>query len=67
MNRIILINGTYGVGKTTIAKSIMNNNDENFVVLDPDEDYNELVEKGMLYMLGWPMQTSKVYLRYFRQ
>ena len=67
MNRIILINGTYGVGKTTIAKSIMNNNDENFVLLDPDEDYNELVEKGMLYMLGWPMQTSKVYLRNFRQ
>lgn len=52
MNRIILINGTYGVGKTTIAKSIMNNNDENFVLLDPDEDYNELVEKGMLYNVG---------------
>lgn len=66
MNYVVIINGTYGVGKTSVAKLIAKECNNNFVMMDPDEYYNQLIEQGQLLKIGWPMQSSKGYLREFR-
>lgn len=66
MNYVVIINGTYGIGKTSVAKLIAKNDKKNFVMMDPDEYYNHLAEKGATIFIGWPMQNSKIYLKDFR-
>lgn len=66
MNYVAVINGTYGIGKTSVANIIAQNDTNNFVMMDPDEYYNQLAKKGATFFIGWPMQNSKIYLMYFR-
>lgn len=66
MNRVLIINGTYGIGKTTTSKLIKDYYGNIIEMLDPDQYYNELVKKGLLFLIGWPMQNSHLYLKAFR-
>lgn len=65
MNKIIFINGTYGVGKTTVAKSIECINNK-IKCLDPDAYYYELLKKYGPF-IGWPAQTSILLIKYLRE
>lgn len=66
LKQVLLINGTYGVGKTTVANLIVKSEYQEFIMMDPDEYYCELATKGLLPFIGWPMQASKIFLTYFK-
>ena len=67
MKRIILIDGPYGIGKTTVAKRVVELSGEALECIDPDFYYNGLVEKNPAFILmGWPIQHNKTFIVYFR-
>lgn len=67
MNKIIIINDPYGIGKTTIANKLSELFGDDVVCIDPDLYYNELVQKNFnLFLCGWPVQNNSLFLKYFR-
>ena len=66
MNRVLIINGTYGIGKTTTSKLLKDYYKNTIEVLDPDHYYNELVKTNLFFLIGWSMQKSHLYLKFFR-
>ena len=56
MNKLILLDGPYGIGKTTVARSICNTSNGRNICLDPDEYYND--DAGTLFWYGWPIPNN---------
>ena len=52
LGKIVLIDGTYGVGKTTVAQSICDISNGEYIFIDPDEYFNNNLGRFILY--GWP-------------
>ena len=68
MKRAIFINGTYGVGKSTLANTISELLNGQVECVDPDLYYNNLVKKDMAFLFfGWPIQKNEMFLRGFRE
>ena len=55
MNKLILLDGTYGVGKSTVAHCICKINDS-YVCVDPDEYYNNYGKRYFKY--GGPASNN---------
>ncbi len=65
MSKIIILDGTYGVGKTTVAHSICEISNGEYICIDPDEYYNSNLEDYFLF--GWPVQSNKAILSKIRK
>lgn len=64
MNKLILLDGTYGVGKTTVALQICSVPDNMYICIDPDEIFNNNLEKYMIH--GWPAANNSLIKRNVR-
>lgn len=55
MNQIILLDGTYGIGKTSVAREVCSIN-KTYLCLDPDKQFNSNREKYFIF--GWPAANN---------
>ena len=61
MNKLIFLDGPYGIGKTTVADCICEISKEKYICIDPDEYFNNDVKRYFLW--GWPIPCNKAILR----
>ena len=65
---IIWLNGTYGVGKTTVARKIGELLDTEIEILESDYYYQEMVKENMLLAFGGTLpQNNKNFLKRFKK
>ena len=65
---IIWLNGTYGVGKTTVARKIEELLDTETEILESDYYYQEMVKENMLLAFGGTLpQNNKNFLMRFKK
>lgn len=66
MKKLVLIDGPYGVGKTSVANSLMRKLDD-WQCLDADAFFNEYLKKDEYIIFGgMPLQRNNVFLYSFR-
>ena len=65
MNKIIILDGAYGVGKTTVANYVCEISEGSYICIDPDEYFNNNLERYFLW--GWPIPDNKAILLEIRK
>lgn len=58
MNKLLLLDGTYGVGKSTVAHCMCKSSNDTYVCVDPDEYYNN--DGKRYYKGGGPASNNSI-------
>lgn len=66
---IIWINGTYGVGKTTVANKLIEKlENKGFELLNSDEYYHNMIKENNSYAFGGTLPQNNInFIKYFRK
>ena len=65
MNKLILLDGIYGIGKTSVALPICSISDNSYISIDPDKLYNDNLERWLI--CGWPAANNSLIKKYVRK
>ena len=65
MNKVILLDGTYGVGKTSVANYICSAFDDRYICIEPDEYFNN--NRECYFFWGWPASNNSCLKGFIRK